>query len=80
MLKNASASAGTGRAAGAGPGVGDASEGLATRRLVRDPVCGMHVAEELAIPLRDSGQLVHFCSAACRDEYASKTQRKAANG
>ena len=40
-----------------------------SRRLVRDPVCGAHVAEVLAIPLREEGQLVHFCSTHCRDEY-----------
>src|SRR3984885_11999431 len=27
-----------------------------SRRLVRDPVCGAHVAEVLAIPLREGGQ------------------------
>jgi hypothetical protein len=45
--------------------------GLA-RRLVRDPVCGVHVAEVLAIPLREGAETLHFCSLACRDEYASK--------
>src|SRR5580698_3525263 len=40
-----------------------------SRRLVRDPVCGAHVAEVLAIPLRENGELVHFCSAQCRDKY-----------
>jgi YHS domain-containing protein len=54
--------------------------GLAARRLVRDPVCGTHVAEVLAIPLREGGELVHFCSAACRDKYVNDTQRLAANG
>jgi len=39
------------------------------RRLVRDPACGAHVAEVLAIPLREGGELLHFCSIACRDEY-----------
>ncbi len=39
------------------------------QRLVRDPVCGAHVAEVLAIPLREGGELLHFCSIACRDEY-----------
>ncbi len=38
------------------------------RRLVRDPVCGMHVAEVLAMPLREGGETLHFCSVACRDE------------
>jgi hypothetical protein len=40
----------------------------------------MHVAEVLAVPLRESGELVHFCSVACRDKYVNGTQRMAANG
>jgi YHS domain-containing protein len=67
----------------AGGGVGsetrNAQSGVAARRLVRDPVCGMHVAEVLAVPLRESGELVHFCSVACRDKYVSGTRRMAAN-
>jgi hypothetical protein len=57
--------------------------GLA-RRLVRDPFCGVHVAEVLAIPLRDGSETLHFCSVNCRDEYARrrtlKEERIAANG
>jgi hypothetical protein len=68
----------------AGAGVrsapGDGANGVAARRLVRDPVCGLHVAEVLAVPLRDRGELVHFCSLACRDEYVNGRQRMAANG
>ena len=67
-------------AAGGSAGSGDAQGGSAARRLVRDPVCGTHVAEVLAIPLREGGELVHFCSAACRDKYVDGTQRLAANG
>jgi YHS domain-containing protein len=66
--------------AGVGSAPGDARSGVAARRLVRDPVCGMHVAEVLAVPLRESGELVHFCSTACRNKYLSKTERVAANG
>jgi YHS domain-containing protein len=51
-----------------------------SRRLVRDPVCGMHVDETLSIPLRDGGELLHFCSTACRDAYAADTKKLAANG
>jgi YHS domain-containing protein len=55
-----------------------------SRRLVRDPVCGAHVAEVLAIPLREGGQLVHFCSVQCRDQYlltnSAANERKIANG
>jgi YHS domain-containing protein len=53
---------------------------ITSRRLVRDPVCGVHIAEERAIPLRTGGEIVHFCSVACRDQYASKEQKFAANG
>jgi YHS domain-containing protein len=72
----------SGSASGAGVGSrsGEAQSGGGARRLVRDPVCGMHVAEVLAVPLRESGELVHFCSAACRDKYVNSTQRMAANG
>jgi len=52
-------------------------------RLVRDPVCGVYVAEVLAIPLREGTQTVHFCSIACRDKYAGgrgMTEKMAANG
>jgi len=50
------------------------------RRLVRDPVCGTHVAEVLAIPLRDGSETVHFCSVHCRDQYAASIRKFAANG
>ena len=53
---------------------------VGSRRLVRDPVCGVHVAEERAIPLRSGGEVMHFCSAACRDQYAANEQKFAANG
>ena len=72
--------AGSAGGVGVGAAPGDAQNGVAARRLVRDPVCGMHVAEVLSIPLRESGELVHFCSVACRDKYVSSTQRMAANG
>jgi hypothetical protein len=68
-----------------GVDVGGRSEqvGLA-RRLVRDPLCGVHVAEVLAIPLRDGSETLHFCSVNCRDEYARRRslrqERLAANG
>jgi len=52
----------------------------AARRLVKDPVCGMHVDETLSIPLREAGELVHFCSIACRDAYVNSTRKLAANG
>jgi len=60
---------------------GVASQGsLPARKLVRDPVCGVYLAEVLAIPQRTEGELLHFCSTACRDKYAVQVQRRAANG
>jgi YHS domain-containing protein len=50
-----------------------------SRRLVRDPVCGMHVDETLSIPLRVGSELTHFCSIACRDKYVGNNQKMAAN-
>jgi YHS domain-containing protein len=50
------------------------------RRLVRDPVCGMHVAEEVSLPLQEGSESVRFCSEACRDAYAGETRKRAANG
>ncbi len=53
---------------------------VGSRRLVRDPVCGMHVDETLSIPLREDGQLLHFCSIACRDAHIAGARKFAANG
>ena len=53
---------------------------VGSRRLVRDPVCGVHVAEERAIPLRTGDEVVHFCSSPCRDQYAANEHKSAANG
>ncbi|SRR6266478_941454 len=62
----------------------DASAGIpataVARRLVRDPVCGMHVDETRSILLREGGELLHFCSPVCRDAYAGSTKKFAANG
>src|ERR1700687_1601356 len=66
------------------PQTEDAHAGIpapaSARRLVRDPVCGMHVDETLSIPWREGGELLHFCSPACRDAYAVSTRKFAANG
>jgi hypothetical protein len=57
----------------------DLNSGEAARLLVRDPICGVHIAEVLSIPLRENGELLHFCSLACRDAYLNSSQRLAAN-
>ena len=58
---------------------GDLNAEQSGRLLVRDPVCGVHVAEERAIALRENGELLHFCSLACRDTYLNSSHKLAAN-
>jgi hypothetical protein len=58
---------------------GDLNADQGARQLVRDPVCGVHIAEVLAIPLRENGELLHFCSLACRDAYLNSSRKLAAN-
>jgi YHS domain-containing protein len=63
------------------PAPGDAQpETLGSgKRLVKDPVCGMHMAEELALPLQANGKVVHFCSQECRAKYENSMVRRAAS-
>lgn len=49
------------------------------KRLVKDPVCGMHMAEELALPLNANGEVLHFCSEECRAKYEGSMVRRAAS-
>jgi YHS domain-containing protein len=37
--------------------------------LVRDPVCGTYVAEDIAFSLVQGGQSLHFCSRDCMQHY-----------
>jgi YHS domain-containing protein len=39
---------------------------------VRDPVCGMFVSTELSHRLNWHGQLLHFCSEECLQQYRKK--------
>ena len=49
------------------------------KRLVKDPICGMHMAEELALPLQANGEVLHFCSEECRAKYQGSMARRAAS-
>jgi YHS domain-containing protein len=42
-------------------------------RLVRDPVCGTHVAPNAALSLSAGGTTHYFCSQKCHDEYRRQT-------
>jgi len=37
--------------------------------LHRDPWCGTHVSPEISFTADQAGQLLHFCSAECREQY-----------
>lgn len=37
--------------------------------LKRDPVCGTYIAESASIKKTVRGEVLHFCSAECRDRY-----------
>jgi YHS domain-containing protein len=37
--------------------------------LRKDPVCGTYVSADTSVTKRINGQIVHFCSPACRDKY-----------
>jgi YHS domain-containing protein len=65
-------------ASGAGPAAAADGEPRG-RRLVKDPVCGLHLAEELALPMSANGETKYFCSQECRAKYESDVLRRAAN-
>jgi YHS domain-containing protein len=67
-----------GSAPGAASATPDNLEPLG-KRLVKDPVCGMHMAEELALPFNANGETQYFCSEDCRVKYESSVLRRAAN-
>jgi len=57
----------------------DVQNDAVTQKLVRDPMCGMHVAEGLSHPLKQDREILHFCSAECRDKYLSAAREISAS-
>jgi len=57
----------------------DVPNSAVSKRLVRDPVCGIHVSEGLALPLRQGNETVYFCSMECREKYLEGGKKFAAN-
>ena len=74
-----------GESAQAGSAPGEGTQTGPAGRLHRDPVCGMHIAEEIAVALHEAGGTLYFCSTQCRDQYVRSSgtgtggQRYAAN-
>jgi hypothetical protein len=46
--------------------------------LVRDPQCGTYIPESRALVVNAGGQVLHFCSAACRDAWQAQPGHPAA--
>jgi YHS domain-containing protein len=46
-----------------------AAEPRKNGELKRDPVCGTYISTETSVKRTVNGQVVHFCSTACRDKY-----------
>ena len=40
--------------------------------LHKDPVCGTYVSEAVAVPWKEGGRALWFCSEACRDKYRGR--------
>ncbi len=57
----------------------DVPNDAVTKKLVRDPVCGTHVSETLALALKQGNETLYFCSAECRDKYLEGRNKFAAN-
>jgi YHS domain-containing protein len=57
----------------------DVPSDATNKKLVRDPVCGLHIAEGIALTIRQGNEIVYFCSADCRDQYVGSTRKFASN-
>jgi YHS domain-containing protein len=57
----------------------DVANDAVKRKLVRDPICGMHLAEGLAVAERQGGEVIYFCSEACREKFTGVPKKFAAN-
>lgn len=42
--------------------------------LRKDPICGTYVSEAISLKVKTPDGIVHFCSPACRDRYASSVE------
>jgi len=57
----------------AGPSPQQKSEPHAGGELKRDPVCGTFVPAASSVKRTVKGEVIHFCSAECRDKYCGSS-------
>lgn len=62
------------------PSYVDVPNDAVSKKLVRDPVCGLHISEGLALPFDEGSETIFFCSAECRDKYLEGEKKFAAKG
>jgi YHS domain-containing protein len=46
-----------------------------TGELKKDPVCGTYISTATSIKEKAGGEVLHFCSTACRDKYVATAAR-----
>ena len=46
----------------------------------RDPVCGTYVDVEVSVQAQEGGEVLHFCSARCRDAYHARQPASSQTG
>ena len=51
---------------------GTAPSELKVGQMYRDPICGVYIAQDLALSVRSGAQTIYFCSDPCRQEYLKK--------
>lgn len=54
------------------PDAPPAAKQTITGQMVRDPICGTHVATELAIQASHNGSILYFCSENCKKAFYLK--------
>ena len=54
---------------GKGPSSSAAGAPRSGGALVKDPVCGVFVSAASSVTKTVNGEVIHFCSAACRDKF-----------
>lgn len=58
-----------------GPGAGPrpSNQVPLTGELKKDPVCGTYISTATSIKEKAGGEVLHFCSTACRDKYVASS-------
>ncbi len=53
--------------------------GVITGEMKKDPQCGTYVSTELSLKSRYAGEVVHFCSRQCQEEFSKAREQLTGN-